>query len=104
LLAFVVIITGVSLLVTALNQMISASLGLRGSHLRWAIKTLLSSLDPGLKEHANIISEKVLYHPLISDSAFSRFDCALFRRWKLASAIRQEELISVLQLLAKPDA
>src|ERR1700730_3160204 len=105
--AFVIVITGISLIVTALNQMVSALLGLRGTHLRWGIQTLLACLDPKLKDQARVISEKVLHHPLISDSAFSRFDCALFRRWRLASAIRKDELINILQLLAdepQPDA
>jgi hypothetical protein len=42
LLAFVVILAGVSLLVTILVQMTSALFGLRGSNLRWGLKTLLA--------------------------------------------------------------
>src|SRR5689334_6491367 len=101
-LAFVLIITGVSLIITALNQMASALLGLRGSNLRWGIKTLLANIDPDLKEHAKEISEAVLHHSLISDSSFSRWNAWLLRRWRLASAIRQDELIDILRLLAKP--
>src|SRR5437867_13098964 len=93
--AFVVIITGVSLLVTTLTQMVSALLGLRGSNLRWGIQTLLKELDPNLAAHAATISEKVLHHPLISDSTLSRFDVWLVKRWKLASAVRKEELIEI---------
>jgi hypothetical protein len=102
--AFVIIITGISLMVTALNQMVSALLGLRGTHLRWALETLLTNLEPSLNQYAKVISEKVLQHPLISDSVFSRFDWALFRRWKLASAIRKDELIDILHLLANEPA
>lgn len=98
--AFVIIITGVSLIVTLLNQAVSAALGLRGSQLRWGLETLLANLDPSLKQHAKTISEKVLQHPLISDSAFSRFNNILLNRWRLASAIRQDELMHILQLLA----
>src|SRR5437899_9791407 len=90
-LAFVLIITGVSLFITALNQMVSAFLGLRGTHLRWGIKTLLFNLDSNLQPHAEQISEQVLHHPLISDSTFSRFQTGLFSRWKLATAIDKTE-------------
>jgi hypothetical protein len=44
-LAFMLIITGVSLIITILNQMVSAFLGLRGTHLRWGIKTLLARIN-----------------------------------------------------------
>jgi len=101
-LAFVLIITGVSLLITTLTQMVSALLGLRGTHLRWGIKTLLANLDPSLKAHAEEISEQVLQHALISDSAFSKMDHVLFSRWRLASAIRQDELVAILRILANP--
>jgi hypothetical protein len=100
-LAFVLVITGVSLLITALNQMVSAVLGLRGTHLRWGIKTLLANMDPSLQAHAEEISKQVLHHPLISDSTFSKFGSRLFSRWKLANAIRKDELIEILKLLVK---
>jgi hypothetical protein len=44
--AFVVILLGVSLLITILNQMISALLGYRGTNLLWGIQTVLSSMEP----------------------------------------------------------
>jgi hypothetical protein len=100
--SFVVIIAGVSLLITTLTQMVSALLGSRGSNLQWGIKTLLTSLDPELARHADRISQEVLHHPLISDSTFSAFEHGLFRRWKLASAIRKDELIEILGMLARP--
>jgi hypothetical protein len=43
----------------------------------------------------------VLHHPLISDSTLSRFDAGLIRRWKLASAVRKEELIEILHKLVQ---
>ncbi len=102
--SFVVIITGVSVLVTTLTQMASGLLALRGSNLRWGITTLLKELDPNLEAHAATISQEVLHHPLISDSTLSRFDVALVRRWKLASAISKDELIDILHKLAQPPA
>jgi hypothetical protein len=100
--AFVVILAGVSLLVTVLTQSVSALLGLRGSNLCWGIETLLKELDPNLKVHAAAITREVLRHPLISDSTLSRFGFKLFNRWKLASVIRKDELIEILRLLARP--
>ena len=100
--AFVVILAGVSLLVTVFTQVVSAFLGLRGTNLRWGIETLLKELDPSLKAYAATITEHVLHHPLISDSTLSRMGFKLLDRWKLASAIRKEELIEILYLLVQP--
>ncbi len=99
--AFVVILAGVSLLVTVLTQSVSALLGLRGTNLCWGIETLLKELDPNLKAHAAMITREVLRHPLISDSTLSRFGSKLFNRWRLASVIRKDELIEILRLLAR---
>lgn len=102
--AFAVVMVGVSLLITMLTQMVSAFLGLRGTNLRWGIAILLKSIDPDLSKHAKTISEKVLHHPLISDSTMSKFEFGLVKRWKLASAIRVDELKDILRLFAKqPD-
>ena len=72
--------------------MASAALGLRGSNLRWGLRTLLAEIDPTLAPFANEISERVLHHPLVSDSSMSMFKTRLITRWKLASAVRKEEL------------
>ena len=103
LISFVVIISGVSVVVTTLTQMASAALGLRGSNLRWGLKTLIEQLDPALKEHAPTLAARVLQHPLISDSSFSGFRTRLIARWKLASTIRKEELLEILHRLSTAD-
>jgi hypothetical protein len=46
--AFGVIILGVSMLITVLNQMVTALLGMRGTNLRWGIATLIEQTDPRL--------------------------------------------------------
>jgi hypothetical protein len=97
--SFVVIITGVSLVITTLTQMVSALLSLRGSNLRWGVQTLLKELDPNLEAHARAIAEKVLHHPLISDSTLSKFGGWINRRWRLASTVRKDELIKILRIL-----
>lgn len=100
-LSFVMILAGVSLLVTTLTQSVSALLGLRGGNLRWGLETLLRHADPKLAEHARTISEKVLQHPLISDSRFSGCKWGWLGRWRLASGIHRKELVEILHHLAK---
>lgn len=102
--AFVVILAGVSLLVTIFTQTISALFGLRGANLLWGIKTLLTELDPNLATHAKTIAAAVLHHPLVSDSTLSGIRVWAAQRWSLASAIRKDELIQILRLLAEPPA
>jgi hypothetical protein len=104
LISFIVIISGVSLIVTTLTQLISSTLGLRGTNLRWGIQTLLAELDPVLAPHAEAISQRVLHHPLVSDSTLSTLRTRLAGRWRLASAIREDELIDILHRLVGDDA
>jgi hypothetical protein len=101
LIAYTVVMLGVSLIVTVLTQIVSASLGLRGTNLLWGIKALLKSIDPELEAHA----EALLTHPIISDSLMSRFRGRfqdkpligpLVRRWTLATAIRAGEVVRML--------
>lgn len=102
LLSFVAILTGVSLIVTTLTQAVSALMGLRGRNLLWGVQTLLVNVDPALEPHAEAIAENILHHPLVSDSTLSDRSQNLFGRWKLASAIRKDELIDIVRRLAKP--
>ena len=102
LISFVAILTGVSLIVTTLTQAVSALMGLRGRNLLWGVQTLLVNVDPALEAHAETIAEKILHHPLISDSTLSDRTHDIFGRWKLASAIRKDELIEIVRMLAKP--
>jgi hypothetical protein len=98
--AFAVVMLGASLLTTVVTQMISALLASRGTNLRWGLTTLIETLAPGAKVHAGAIVERVLRHPLISGSAFTKFKALpIVGRWQLASAIRGDELIAVLQNL-----
>jgi hypothetical protein len=101
--AFVAVITGISLLVTTLTQCVSAFLGLRGTNLFWGIKTLLVNADPALEKHATVIARQILHHPLISDSTLSGRSHDFFGRWKYASAIRKEELLQIVRMLGRPD-
>jgi len=114
--AFAVVMLAVSLLVTILVQVVSALFGLRGSNLRWGIQQLLVTVDPSIgdtienkEKQAGEIAQRVLTHPLISDSSVSRFKWLaqkvpvlgrLLNRMQLARAIRFDELVRVLNVVA----
>uniref|UniRef100_Q01W82 Uncharacterized protein n=1 Tax=Solibacter usitatus (strain Ellin6076) TaxID=234267 RepID=Q01W82_SOLUE len=121
LIAFAVIMLGVSLIITILTQMAAGFLALRGSNLLWGVETLLKELDPQLEVNLKAanssvlkLAEEILTDPLISDSTFSRAGemwiigpvfCFLSRlpvaswlvqRWRYATAIRPDELARML--------
>jgi len=52
LIAFAVVMLGVSLIITILTQIISTFLGLRGSNLLWGIQTLFERLAPAWTQQA----------------------------------------------------
>ena len=89
--AFTVVMLGISLAITVLTQMFVAMTGLRGTNLRWGLERLLPALaetfhldiDPKTK------TLEILHHPLISDSAFSAFADRLPRIARLVN--RSEE-------------
>jgi hypothetical protein len=95
---FAVVMLAVSLIITTITQLISGLLGLRGTNLRWGLKVLLA--QAGLPDPATT-ADRVLGHPLVSDSTFSKFISRIFNRWRLASAIRSQELTGILELLSK---
>jgi hypothetical protein len=103
--AFLVVLLGLSLLITTLNQMISTFFGYRGTNLLWGVETILSTIDPTLTTKAKALATKVLTEPVISDSLFSRFKDVPFlksitSRWRLASAISAQDLVQGLTRLA----
>ena len=102
LIGFVVVMLAVSLIITIITQIISSLLALRGSNLRWGIKTLLQHASTAFEQDkdAKQAAQDVLNHRLVSDSTFSKAD-SWFKRWRLASAIRKDELIDILERIAK---
>ncbi|MGH9407320.1 MAG: hypothetical protein ACRD3D_15995 [Terriglobia bacterium] len=103
--AFAVVMLGASLLITILTQTASTLFGLRGTNLLWGLKTVLETVDSRLGRDAEQIACVVLTHPIISDSTFSRVAHVpvigrLVRRWKLATAVRVEEVVAILRLLS----
>ena len=73
--AFAAVILGISLIVTAGTQIVVSVLGLRGSNLRRSLTDLfeIACVDRDAKRYARDIARRVLCHPVISDSVFSRF-------------------------------
>ncbi len=73
--AFAALMLGVSLLVTVATQFTISLFGLRGANLRHSLTDLFEMACPDRegKPHAKEIARRVLRHPLISDSVFSRF-------------------------------
>ncbi len=105
--AFAVVMLGVSLLITIATQMISSFLGLRGTNLLWGIKTILK--DAGIKTGAGAIARRVLTNSKISDSVFSVLGEKgvlgfATGRVRLATAIRFDELSRILREIVNEKA
>jgi hypothetical protein len=103
--AFSVVLLGLSLLITVLNQMISTLFGYRGTNLLWGVEKVLSTIDPALAGKARDMATKILTEPIISDSLFSRFkDVPILKsissRWRIASAISAQDLVHGLRKMA----
>lgn len=96
LIAFVTIMLGLSMIITILNQLIASILGHRAAYLKDGIVDVLVTLDPNLKAHAEAIANDVLTHTLSSDSIFAHVSWAP-GRWKMASAIKPQELAKLLE-------
>jgi len=73
--AFVVLVLVASLFITAATQVVVSLLGLRGANLRRSLVDLFEIAYPGqeARRWAKEIARRVLRHPTISDSIFSRF-------------------------------
>ena len=107
--AVVVVLLGISLLVTILMQIVSALLNLRGKHLEAGLIALLASVEPTLKDHAGTIVRQIVTHPLVSDSIFSEHSpvrgtavipAQLRTLFQRATAIRLDEFKVLLYGLA----
>jgi len=73
--AFVVLMLVASLFITATTQLVVSLLGLRGATLRRSLVDLFETACPDQEagRWAKEIARRVLRHPAISDSVFSRF-------------------------------
>lgn len=66
--AFAVIMTVLSLLITILVQMVSAALSLRGKNLANALSLTFQTIDPRIGDQAHSLAAQILRDPIFSDS------------------------------------
>ena len=111
LIGFAVVMSMVSLLITIITQMISAILGLRGLNLADSLIVMIDTIEPKIPTYLRRqLVDHILTRPVISDSMMSMSESwadkvpllSWFRkRWKRASAIRPDELLSILRRLTE---
>ncbi len=97
LIAFTLIMLVVSLLITIAVQMVSSLLNLRGWNLYYGLWNSLETILPGRKEDAKKIIDNILKDPMISDSSFIKLWPG---RWRLASAVRSDEIFDAIHRIA----
>ena len=93
---FATIMLAVSLIIMALTQAISSVLALRGVKLRRGLEELIKQTAPSIATKAKELSEEIVKHPLVSDTA-----TVFPGPWKWASVIKKEEILPVLDNLLK---
>lgn len=72
--AFAVIMTVLSLLITIVVQMVSSAFSLRGKNLANALALTFQTIDPKIGEYAHSLAAQILRDPIFSDSLWRRKD------------------------------
>ena len=70
--AFAVIMTVLSLLITLVVQMVSAALSLRGKNLANALALTFQTIDPSIGKYAHSLAAQILSDPIFSDSFWQK--------------------------------
>jgi hypothetical protein len=70
--AFAVIMTVLSLIITIIVQMVSAGFSLRGKNLANALSLTFQTIDPKIGEQAHSLAAQILRDPIFSDSLMRR--------------------------------
>lgn len=70
--AFAVIMTVLSLLITLVVQMVSATLSLRGKNLANALALTFQTIDPNIGKYAHSLAAQILRDPIFSDSLWQQ--------------------------------
>jgi len=70
--AFAVIMTVLSLLITLVVQMVSAALSLRGKSLANALALTFQTIDPTIGKYAHSLAAQILCDPIFSDSLWQK--------------------------------
>lgn len=107
--AFAMIMLLLSLVITAVVQLVVSVLGLRGRNLLWALTQLLKEADPSVKAKAKELARGIVAHPVLATSTNRvlwlidrlRGDRPpLFNNGKRPpTAIRDKEIVLVLKSL-----
>jgi hypothetical protein len=112
LIGFAMVMAMMSLVITAMTQALSALLGWRGVYLKEGLQGLLAEAGGLNAADAGNLAQKILHHQLVSDSTLSASKYLewlkwltplekLFNRWKLASALRKDEMTAVLEAIER---
>src|SRR5256885_9018183 len=96
--AFAVIMTVLSLLITIIVQMVSAALSLRGKNLANALALTFQTIDPKLQEQAQSLANQILRDPIFSDSIWRSKDRLLRGNAATHAQARVERAQKDLQL------
>src|SRR6266478_741777 len=72
--AFAVIMTVLSLLITIVVQMVSTAFSLRGKNLANALALTFQTIDPKIGEYAHSLAAQILRDPIFSDSLWRAKD------------------------------
>ena len=70
--AFAVIMTVLSLLITVVVQMVSAAFSLRGKNLANALALTFQTIDPNIGKYAHSLAAQILRDPIFSDSMLQK--------------------------------
>jgi hypothetical protein len=98
LIAFVLIMLGVSLLITIGVQMVSAAFNLRGLNLAQGLKRTFAQISPDTDKDAKELANFVLKRRFLSDSFLPHW--GIFKPWRHATAIRPKEVFDVIRQIA----
>jgi hypothetical protein len=98
LIGFVLIMLGVSLLITIAVQMVSAAFNLRGLNLAQGLKRTFAVISPDTDKNAKALANFVLKGRYLSDSFLPNW--GIFKPWRHAEAIRPKEVFDAIQRIA----
>jgi hypothetical protein len=98
LIAFVLIMLGVSLLITIAVQMVSAAFNLRGLNLAQGLKRTFAVISPDIDKNPKELANFVLKGRFLSDSFLPNW--GIFKPWRHAEAIRPKEVFDAIQRIA----
>src|SRR4030095_3176639 len=70
--AFAVIMTVLSLLITIIVQMVSSAFSLRGKNLANALGLTFQTIDPNIGDYAHSLAAQIFGEPIFSDSIWCK--------------------------------